>query len=77
MYGNVLEWCQDWYGPYPGGIVIDPQGSDAGYSRRVLRSSYWDESDGESCRSAYRESSVPAAGYYDFGFRVVLAQGRP
>jgi formylglycine-generating enzyme required for sulfatase activity len=77
MYGNVLEWCQDWYGPYPGGIAVDPQGFDAGYARRVIRGSYWDEYDGGSCRSAYRESSLPAGSYYDFGFRVVLASGQP
>jgi len=33
MIGNLYERCQDWYGAYPGGSVIDPQGPDSGLLR--------------------------------------------
>jgi formylglycine-generating enzyme required for sulfatase activity len=36
MIGNVYEYCQDCYGPYPKGSVADPQGPMSG-STRVRR----------------------------------------
>ena len=40
MHGNVFEWCQDRFGDYAGGIVLDPQGPQTG-SRRVIRGGFW------------------------------------
>ena len=72
MYGNVMAWCQDWYGPYPNGPVTDPQGGNSGFNR-VLRGSAFYDPAGLS-RSAYRsDGGSPTGLYFGFGIRVVLA----
>jgi formylglycine-generating enzyme required for sulfatase activity len=72
MYGNVDEWCQDWYGNYPFGTVTDPQGPDTGQDR-VARGGYW-MSTGSFCRSAQRYHFVQDAHKDLIGFRIVLAR---
>ena len=74
MIGNVLEWCQDWYGTYPAGSVTDPQGAATG-SDRVIRGGCWDCYAGV-CRSADHLGFGPVFRYNDFGFRVLLAPGQ-
>jgi formylglycine-generating enzyme required for sulfatase activity len=75
MHGNVVEWCQDWFGTYPGGIAVDPQGPAAG-SKRTVRGGGWSY-DARDCRSASRININPDYRFPDIGFRVVLAPGQP
>ena len=70
MIGNVRELCQDGYGPYPTGDVIDPQGVPSA-PFRVLRGGDW-RNDAQHCRSAQRSHGPPTGRVNYVGFRVVL-----
>jgi formylglycine-generating enzyme required for sulfatase activity len=52
MHGNIGEWCQDWYGPYPEIPQTDPIGPSSGPGR-VIRGGSWFSS-AKNCRSAAR-----------------------
>ncbi len=56
MYGNVSEWCNDWYSRdyYKYSPQQNPKGPPTG-TERVLRGGAWN-SGPDSCRSAYRTS---------------------
>jgi len=75
MHGNVYEWCQDWWGDYAAGPVVDPTGPGSG-SLRVLRGGVW-WNRGRGCRSASRTDAAPSVKGELAGFRVVLARPIP
>ena len=75
MHGNIQNWCQDWYGAYPGGSVVDPQGAGTG-TFRVIRNFSW-ANPGYAERSAQRSGTTPTFGYEQIGLRVVLAPSGP
>jgi formylglycine-generating enzyme required for sulfatase activity len=79
MYGNVFEWCQDWLGPLPGGVVVDPTGPDSNpIGWKIMRGGAFDFG-GSACRSASRMffGNHPALTDWNLGFRVVLVAGPP
>jgi len=69
MSGNVLEWCQDWYGNYSSDAQIDPTGPNSG-SARVRRSGSWN-SNPSDMRSASRTNEEPHCQCIATGFRIV------
>ncbi len=69
VHGNVWEWVQDWFGPYPAGSVTDPTGPERG-AGRVYRGGGWGDF-ARYCRAAYRLASPPGNRYDDLGFRLV------
>jgi formylglycine-generating enzyme len=66
VHGNVMQWCQDWYGDYPQMDVVDPKGPEKGERRVVRGGSYFH---GPS-RSASRFSVFPDARTGNSGLRV-------
>lgn len=74
MTGNVLEWCYDWYGDYPGGAVTDPTGPRRGYYR-MARGGSW-RMDVNVSRSAARAGGSPGRLDYTIGFRLALSAAK-
>jgi uncharacterized protein (TIGR02996 family) len=69
MHGNLWEWCIDWYGEYPTGETVDPQGPADGEFRVMRGGSF---GPGKLLRSAWRQRLVPTARFYSVGFRPAM-----
>ena len=74
MIGNVLEWCSDWYGPYPLESQGNPTGPSSG-SSRVSRGGGW-AFHNDVCRAAWRNYQGWREANYTHGVRPVLSTVR-
>ena len=69
MYGNVGEWCFDYYGAYGTASQTNPAGAASG-TRRVNRGGGWNDF-GKNLRSAYRAAAPQTSRLYNVGIRLV------
>ena len=71
MYGNVWEFCRDFFGAYAAGDQVDPTGPQTG-AAYVIRGGSWGHQ-ASLCRSASRTGLPPnSRGGNEVGFRMVL-----
>jgi len=83
MHGHIWEWCQDFYGDYPGHSVVDPEGPDTGQSR-VLRGGSWAygcDYSRSAKRRSFEQCFIPFTcridtGVGEAGFRVCMTPVR-
>lgn len=75
MTGNVMEWCEDWYGDYSARPQTNPRGPSDGIYRVVRGGNWCIPRDG--CVSTWRarnypNSRGPQTGQSVYGLRLVL-----
>ena len=71
MSGNVLEWCNDWYGDYSSGGVMNPKDASTG-SYRVIRGGSWSDN-GIFNRVYIRFYNYPSSSSSFYGIRLVFS----
>ena len=70
VYGDVWEWCADWFGGYGNSPIADPTGPPDALNR-VGRGGGWFH-DARDCRSGRRGNIVPGRRDNFLGLRVAL-----
>ena len=70
MTGNVLEWCQDWYGDYSSSSQTNPKGPSSA-SDCVGRGGSWGHG-ARGCRVSHRYRGMPGARNDGTGLRLAL-----
>ena len=70
MSGNVVEWCNDWYGAYSDEAQTNPKGPDTGQYRIQRGGQYGVKAN--RCRVAYRSYGIPTGKSIDRGLRLAI-----
>lgn len=69
IYGNVWEWVEDPFGPYPSGTVVDPRGNPEWTPRTVKGGCF--NTRAYHSRPAFRGDNAPSDHWSSYGFRLV------